>query len=42
MSAITRLRKIYGEQGFRTVSGEGGIPFGLDKYGKAFLVAWEY
>ena len=28
--------------GFRTVSGEGGRPFGLDKYGKALYVAWRY
>jgi hypothetical protein len=40
MSAISRIKKIYGEQGFRTVSGEGGAAFGLDKYGKAFYAAW--
>ncbi|HSV14549.1 MAG TPA: DUF1587 domain-containing protein, partial [Tepidisphaeraceae bacterium] len=42
LSAITRIKNIYGTYGFRTVSGEGGIPFGLDKYGKAFYVAWRY
>lgn len=42
MSAITRIREIYGKHGFRTVSGEGGIPYGLDKYGKAFFAAWRY
>src|SRR3954468_3684604 len=42
MSAITRIRQIYEQQGFRTVSGEGGMPFGLEKYGKAFYVAWRY
>jgi hypothetical protein len=41
-SAINRIRTIYAEQGFRTVSGEGGKPFGLDKYGKAFYAAWRY
>lgn len=42
MSAIARIRKIYGQGGFRTVSGEGGKPFGLEKYGKAFYAAWRY
>ena len=42
MSAIARIREIYGASGFRTVSGEGGRPFGLEKYGKAFYVAWRY
>src|SRR3954453_17915564 len=40
MSAIARIRDIYNQQGFRTVSGEGGEPFGLDKYGKVFYTAW--
>ncbi|MGH9848887.1 MAG: DUF1592 domain-containing protein [Blastocatellia bacterium] len=42
MSAVTRIRDIYAKNGFRTVSGEGGRPFGLEKYGKAFYVAWRY
>lgn len=42
LSAITRIRDIYAANGFRTVSGEGGTPFGLDQYGKAFFVAWRY
>src|SRR6185503_13333534 len=42
MSAINRIRNIYAANGFRTVSGEGGKPFGLDKYGKAFYVAWRF
>ena len=42
LSAITRIKDIYATIGFRTVSGEGGLPFGLDKYGKAFYVAWRY
>ena len=42
MSAITRIKDIYAEYGFRTVSGEGGVAFGLDKYTKAFYVAWRY
>ena len=42
MSAITRIRDIHTQYGFRTVSGEGGIPFGLDKYSKAFFVTWSF
>jgi mono/diheme cytochrome c family protein len=42
LSAVARIKNIYTEWGFRTVSGEGGHPFGLDKYRKAFYVAWEY
>lgn len=40
--AINRIKDIYTKYGFRTVSGEGGFPFGLDKYTKAFYAAWEY
>jgi mono/diheme cytochrome c family protein len=42
MSAVARIREIYAANGFRTVSGEGGRPFGLEKYGKAFYAAWQY
>lgn len=42
MSAIHRIQKIYQDNGFRTVSGEGGQPFGLERYGKALFVAWNY
>jgi hypothetical protein len=42
LSAIARIKDTYGKYGFRTVSGEGGIPFGLDKYRRAFFVAWSY
>ncbi|HUQ90496.1 MAG TPA: DUF1592 domain-containing protein [Bryobacteraceae bacterium] len=42
LSAITRIKDIYGTHGLRTVSGEGGRPYGLEKYGKAFFVAWNY
>ena len=42
LSAITRIREIYAAHGFRTVSGEGGRPFGLEKYGKALYVSWHY
>ncbi|MGE0131540.1 MAG: DUF1592 domain-containing protein [Blastocatellales bacterium] len=42
MSAVARIRDIYTANGFRTVSGEGGRPFGLEKYGKALYVAWQY
>ena len=42
MSAITRLKDIYAEYGFRTVSGEGGVSFGLDKYTRALYATWRY
>ena len=42
LSAITRVKDIYTKYGFRTVSGEGGYPYGLEKYGKVFYAAWEY
>jgi hypothetical protein len=42
ISAITRIKEIYAANGFRTVSGEGGSPFGLEKYGKVFYTAWRY
>ncbi len=41
-SAINRVKDIYTKYGFRTVSGEGGFPFGLDKWGTALYTAWEY
>lgn len=42
MAAITRIKDIYAAHGIRTVSGEGGRPFGLEKYGNALYVAWRY
>ena len=42
MAAIHRVKEITEAYGFRTVSGEGGFPFGLERYSKALFVAWEY
>lgn len=42
LSALARINELYDTRGFRVVSGEGGRPFGLDRYGKAFYVAWYY
>ena len=42
LSALNRIDELYAAKGFRVVSGEGGRPFGLDRYGKAFFVAWYY
>src|SRR5262245_36465180 len=42
LSALNRINELYSSKGFRVVSGEGGRPFGLDRYGKAFYVAWYY
>ena len=42
MSAIHRIKDIDTQFGFRTVSGEGGFSFGLEKYTKVLFVDWEY
>ena len=41
-SAITRINDIYNAYGFRSSSGEGGKPFGVDRYGKALYACWQY
>jgi len=42
LSAIRRIQQIYREHGFRTAAGEGGEAFGLERYGRALLVAWQH
>ena len=42
LSALNRINELYASKGFRVVSGEGGRPFGLERYGKALYVAWYY
>jgi hypothetical protein len=42
LSALSRINDLYASKGFRVVSGEGGRPFGLDRYGKALFIAWYY
>ncbi|MCX6592988.1 MAG: DUF1592 domain-containing protein [Acidobacteria bacterium] len=42
LSAINRIYAIYNAHGFRASSGEGGRPFGLDRYSKAIHAAWRY
>ena len=42
LSALHRINSLYARHGFRVVSGEGGRPFGFDRYSKAFYVAWQY
>jgi hypothetical protein len=42
MSAINYIKETYTANGFRTVSGEGGFPFGQDKYDHVFYVTWRY
>ncbi len=42
LSAISRIRKIYETNGFRSNSGEGGAPFGLERYTNGFYVCWQY
>jgi Protein of unknown function (DUF1587)/Planctomycete cytochrome C len=42
LSALSRINELYASKGFRVVSGEGGRPFGLERYSKALYVAWYY
>lgn len=42
LSALNRINELYAAKGFRVVSGEGGRPFGLERYGKAFFIAWYF
>lgn len=42
LDAIRRIHRIYREHGFRAVAAEGGRPFGLERYGKAFYATWRY
>lgn len=42
LSALHRINELYETRGFRVVSGEGGRPFGLERYAKALYVAWHY
>ena len=42
LSALNRIEQLYTTRGFRVVSGEGGRPFGFDRYGKALYAAWHY
>ena len=42
LSAIRRIQEIYRAHGFRTAAGEGGEPFGLDLYPRAFYIAWRF
>ncbi|MCX6614405.1 MAG: DUF1587 domain-containing protein, partial [Acidobacteria bacterium] len=42
LSAINRIQAIYHANGFRSASGEGGMAYSLDRYGKAIFAAWRY
>jgi hypothetical protein len=42
LSAITRIQQIYHDHGFRAAAGEGAVPYGLDRYPKAFFTAWRF
>jgi len=42
LSAVDRIGRIYRQHGFRTAAGEGGEAFGLDRYARAFFVAWRF
>ena len=40
--ALTRINELHSKNGIRVVSGEGGQPFGLERYGKVFFAAWRF
>jgi hypothetical protein len=42
LSAIHRIQEIYRNNGFRAASAEGGLPFGLERYSKAFYASWRF
>lgn len=42
LSALNRIEQLYASRGFRVVSGEGGRPFGFERYGKALYAAWHH
>ena len=42
LSALYRINQLYDAKGFRVASGEGGRPFGLERYGQALYVAWYF
>lgn len=42
LSALHRINELYTTRGFRVVSGEGGRPFGLERYAKALYAAWHF
>ena len=42
LSAIDRIQKICRAHGFRTGAAEGGEPYGLHRYPRAFFVAWRF
>ena len=42
LSAIHRIHEIYRNNGFRAASAEGGQPFGLERYSKAFYASWRF
>lgn len=42
LSAISRINQIYRTYGFRANSGEGGKPYGMEKYTNVFYACWRY
>jgi len=40
--ALNRINDLHATKGFRVVSGEGGFPFGLERYGQVFFAAWRF
>ncbi len=42
LSAYARITDLYQKYGYRSISGEGGKPFGLERSAGAIYVAWYY
>ncbi len=42
LSAVERIQAIYRKYGFRAAAGEGAEPYGMDRFPRAFTVAWKY
>jgi mono/diheme cytochrome c family protein len=40
--ALHRISQMYETYGFRLASGEGGYPYGFDRYARAMYAAWHY
>jgi hypothetical protein len=40
--ALNRINELHAAHGFRVVSGEGGRPYGLETYSRAFYAAWHF
>ncbi|MEQ8784983.1 MAG: DUF1592 domain-containing protein [Pirellulaceae bacterium] len=42
LAALARINDLYRQHGFRAAAGEGGEPFGMQRYAQAMFVAWRF